>query len=155
MEEQSEQWWKYYGDRDDSIITDLFSGQLMSSIQCKHCNKKSLAFDNFMDLSVPIPRSGVRITGNVELDQCIKAFINPEKMEECGYKCTGCKNIDNFEKQMTIFRFPQILVIHLKRFYNSYMRREKLNTTIRIPLTLDMSNYAPHSSKLILCYIIL
>jgi ubiquitin C-terminal hydrolase len=59
----------------------------MNRIECKHCRNVSLAFDNFMDLSVPIPRSGVRITGNVDLETCIKAFISPEKMEECGYKC--------------------------------------------------------------------
>ena len=73
-------------------------------------------------------------------------FIKTEKMEECGFRCTGCKNVDNFDKQLSIYRFPKILVIHLKRFYNSYMRREKLNTTVKIPLTLDMSPYAPHSS---------
>lgn len=51
---------------------------------------------------------------------------------------------------MTIFRFPKILVIHLKRFYNSTMRREKLSTTINIPNILDMRPFAPysnHSSK--------
>jgi ubiquitin C-terminal hydrolase len=100
-----------------------------------------------MDLSVSIPRSGVRITGNVDLEQCIKSFISPERMEECGYKCQKCKKIDNFDKQLTIFRFPKILVVHLKRFYNSYMRREKLSTTIRIPTSLDMSQFAPFSSN--------
>ena len=49
---------------------------------------------------------------------------------------------------MTIYRFPKILVIHLKRFYHSSMRREKLNTTVSFPETLDVSAYAPHSSKL-------
>ena len=43
----------------------------MNKIVCKSCKHASLAFDNFMDLSVPIPRSGVRITGNVELEACI------------------------------------------------------------------------------------
>ena len=65
MTEQSDIWWNYYKDRDDSIITELFSGQLMSSTDCKHCKTKSLAFDNFMDLSVSIPRSSVRMTGYV------------------------------------------------------------------------------------------
>ena len=50
---------------------------------------------------------------------------------------------------MTIYRFPKVLVIHLKRFYNSYMRREKLNTTVQIPKSIDMSAYAPYSSKLL------
>ena len=70
----------------------------MSRIECKACGNCSLAFDNFMDLSVPIPRSGVRITGNVDLETCIKSFISPEKMEECGYKCPKCKKVDNFDK---------------------------------------------------------
>ena len=47
---------------------------------------------------------------------------------------------------MTIYRFPKVLVLHLKRFYNSTMRREKLSTTIRIPEVLDMTPFAPYSS---------
>ena len=68
-------------------------------------------------------------------------------MERCGYKCSKCKGVDNMEKDMTIYRFPKILVIHLKRFYNSTMRREKLSTTIKIPAVLDMRPYAPYSGK--------
>jgi len=86
-----------------------------------------------MDLSVSIPRKSVRITGYIDVEECLKNFISPEKMEECGFKCKRCKKVDNFSKELTIFRFPKILVIHLKRFYNSYMRREKLNTTVKIP----------------------
>ena len=98
-----------------------------------------------MDLSVSIPRKGVRITGYVDLSECLNSFISPEKMEECGYKCSKCKKVDNFEKQLTIFRYPKILVVHLKRFYNSYMRREKLNTTIKIPTSCNFGDFAPHS----------
>ena len=119
----------------------------MNKIECQNCNYASYAFDNFMDLSISIPRKGVRITGYVSLDDCLKSFISPERMEECGYKCTKCKKVDNFNKEMTIYRFPKIMVIHLKRFYNSYMRREKLNTTVQIPEKIDLSDYAPNSSK--------
>jgi len=105
----------------------------MNKIECQSCNHCSYAFDNFMDLSISIPRKGIKITGYVDLKDCLKTFIQPEKMEECGYKCSKCKKVDNFNKEMTIYRFPKILVIHLKRFYNSYMRREKLNTTVSIP----------------------
>lgn len=68
-------------------------------------------------------------------------------MEKCGYKCTKCKKLDNMQKTMTIHRFPRVLVIHLKRFYNSTMRREKLSTTLNIPERLDMREYAAGSSK--------
>lgn len=69
-------------------------------------------------------------------------------MERCGYKCSKCKAVDNMEKQMTIHRYPKILVVHLKRFYNSTMRREKLSTTVNIPDKLDARPYStPKSSK--------
>ena len=100
----------------------------MSRIICKKCNHQSLAFDNFMDLSVSIPRKSIRITGYTYLSACLQDYIKKEVMEPCGFKCSKCKGVDHFEKDMTIYRFPKVLVIHLKRFYNSYMRREKINT---------------------------
>lgn len=50
-------------------------------------------------------------------------------------------------KEFSIFRYPKILVIHLKRFYNSTMRREKLSTSIDIPQNLDMRDYATKDSN--------
>jgi ubiquitin C-terminal hydrolase len=124
----------------------------MNRLECKKCGFKSYAFDNFMDLSVHIPRKAIRMTGMISLRECLESFITPERMEECGYKCKKCKAVDNFEKELTVYRFPKILVMHLKRFYNSAMRREKLNTTVEIPLTYDFSHLAPNSSKICLKY---
>jgi len=137
---------------DNSIITDLFEGQLMSKLECQKCHYQSLTFDNFMDLSISIPRKSIRITGYVDVNECLASYMTAEKMDKCGYKCQKCGAIDNMEKDMTIYRFPKILVIHLKRFYQSTMRREKLSTTVFIPPTLDMRSYAPHSSKLLLLF---
>lgn len=119
----------------------------MNRLKCQSCGYESLAFDNFMDLSLSFPRSGVRMTGVVDLKSCLDTFVKPEKMEECGFKCKKCKGVDTFTKDMTIFRFPRILVIHLKRFYNSTMRREKLNTSVKIDKVIDISQYAPFSRK--------
>lgn len=147
MDQQSEIWDQYFKARDNSIITDLFEGQLCSKLECMNCNHKSLTFDNFMDLSISIPRKAVRYTGYIDINECLKSYTAAEKMDRCGYKCSKCKAVDNMEKDMTVFRFPKILVIHLKRFYQSTMRREKLSTTVNIPQTLDMRPYAPFSSK--------
>ena len=95
-----------------------------------------------------IPRKAVRYTGYVDVSECINSYTTPESMERCGFKCAKCKQVDNLEKQMTIYRFPPILVVHLKRFYNSTMRREKLGTTVNIPENLDVRQFAtPGSSK--------
>ncbi len=119
----------------------------MNRTSCLSCGHQALAFDNFMDLSVEIPRKAIRFLGSIKITDCLDKFIEPEKMVDTGYKCEGCKKPVNVEKDLTIYRFPRVLVIHLKRFYHSAMRREKLNTTVQFPEVLDVSKYAPHSSK--------
>lgn len=89
----------------------------------------------------------MRYTGSIKLSDCLDKFIETERMMDCGYKCTGCKKAVSVEKDLTIFRFPRILVIHMKRFYHSAMRKEKLNTTVNFPAELDLKKFAPHSSK--------
>ena len=100
-------------------------------------------------MSVEIPKKAVRYTGTVDIQDCLEKFMDVERIIGAGFKCEACKKEVNVEKDLTIFRFPKILVIHLKRFYHSAMRREKLNTMVHFPATsLDMRKYAPHSSKL-------
>ncbi len=57
-------------------------------------------------------------------------------MEKCGYKCQNkkCGAVDKMIKDITVFRFPKVLVIHLKRF----SRRQKLSTSVKIPKKLNM-----------------
>ena len=93
MDVQSEIWFKYFRERDNSIITDLFEGQLCSSIKCMKCGYQSLSFDSFMDLSLSIPQ--VR-KHNVDINDCLGDYMEAEKMDKCGYKCLKCKKIDNF-----------------------------------------------------------
>ena len=74
-------------------------------------------------------------------------LLDSEKKSAGWFKCEGCKKRVDIEKSLSIYRFPRVLTIHLKRFYHSAMRREKLNTTVKFPESLDVSKYAPHSSK--------
>ena len=48
---------------------------------------------------------------------------------------------------MTIFRFPKVLVLHLKRFSNQGYRREKISTLVNIPEKLDMRDYKTPGSN--------
>lgn len=96
-----------------------------------------------MDLSLSIPN---KMSNGLDLKDCLRNFTASEKMEKCGYKCSKCKAVDKMEKDITVYRFPKILVIHLKRF----SRREKLTTSVNVPKILDLAPYGPysqHSSK--------
>lgn len=95
-----------------------------------------------MDISVSIPRKAYRYSGcALSVGECISSFTASEKLESCGFKCEKCRAVDCMTKDLSIFRFPKILVIHLKRFYNSTMRREKLSNAIDLPNILDMTEF--------------
>ncbi|PIK58826.1 putative ubiquitin carboxyl-terminal hydrolase 19 [Apostichopus japonicus] len=52
----AEESWKRHKRRNDSFVSDIFQGQYKSKLVCPVCNKVSITFDPFMQLSVPLPR---------------------------------------------------------------------------------------------------
>ena len=60
-EEASYRWWKSHRLRDNSIISDLFYGQLKCDIKCLNCNKSSITYSPFMSLSLNLPISSYKI----------------------------------------------------------------------------------------------
>ena len=56
-EQLSAVWDLNYEERNDSHIKDVFAGQLQSTVTCKQCKHRSVCFDPFWDLSIPIPKS--------------------------------------------------------------------------------------------------
>jgi ubiquitin carboxyl-terminal hydrolase 2/21/ubiquitin carboxyl-terminal hydrolase 8 len=46
----------------DSLVDDLFGGQLQSTITCSACGAQSHCFDPFLDLSVPLPRGKAQVS---------------------------------------------------------------------------------------------
>ena len=56
--------WTLHLKRNQSIIVDLFQGQYKSTITCPSCNHKSVKFDAFSALSLPIPDKDTMISVN-------------------------------------------------------------------------------------------
>ncbi|GMK56830.1 hypothetical protein CspeluHIS016_0306700 [Cutaneotrichosporon spelunceum] len=52
--------WDGYKQRNDSVIVDLFQGQLQSTLVCPDCHQESITMDPFMYLTVPLPISQTR-----------------------------------------------------------------------------------------------
>jgi ubiquitin C-terminal hydrolase len=51
----------------DSLVDDLFGGQLQSTITCSTCGAQSHCFDPFLDLSVPLPRGKAQVSLQVRV----------------------------------------------------------------------------------------
>lgn len=56
--------------------------------------------------------------------------------------CPTCKKHQRATKKFDIWKLPQILIIHLKRFSYNRLRRDKIDTLVQFPLKdLDLSSY--------------
>jgi ubiquitin carboxyl-terminal hydrolase 4/11/15 len=51
--------WELYKVRNDSVMTDLFAGMYKSTLHCPNCEKVSISFDPFINLTLPIPNRQV------------------------------------------------------------------------------------------------
>ncbi|CAL8091336.1 unnamed protein product [Calicophoron daubneyi] len=49
--------WENHKARNDSVIVDLFHGQLKSTVICPTCNYRSVTFDPFASLNLPLPET--------------------------------------------------------------------------------------------------
>ena len=86
-------------------------------------------------------KNGVK---GVTLDQCFDTFTKPERLDEHNmWYCSKCKEHVRALKTMKLWRLPNILVVHLKRFeFKHALRRDKLDTFVDFPLQgLDMNRH--------------
>ncbi|XP_015873161.1 ubiquitin carboxyl-terminal hydrolase 8 [Ziziphus jujuba] len=83
---------------------------------------------------------------SVSLYKCLEAFLKEEPLgpEDMWY-CPGCKQHRQASKKLDLWRLPEILVIHLKRFSYSRFWKNKLETYVDFPVdNFDLSNYIAH-----------
>ncbi|XP_068515567.1 ubiquitin carboxyl-terminal hydrolase 2 isoform X1 [Anas acuta] len=143
-DEKSRQMWRRYQEREDSRVSDLFVGQLKSSLTCSECGYCSTAFDPFWDLSLPIPKKGY---GEVTLMDCLRLFTKEDILDgDEKPTCCRCKARTRCTKKFSIQKFPKILVLHLKRFSEARIRASKLTTFVNFQLKdLDLREFAAQS----------
>ncbi|CAM9189955.1 unnamed protein product, partial [Phaeothamnion confervicola] len=169
---QAEYVWAQHRARNDSIVTEMFCGQLESRVQCQTCHHVSLCYDPFFDLSVPIPKGGGGAGSGDDGDrydgrgcgsggdgggggvaaalgygsgrECLRAFSSEEVLDgDDKYACSRCRKRRRSVKRLTVHRFPPVLAIHLKRFQYTATSREKLDATVRFPTRgLDLAAFA-------------
>lgn len=105
--------WKRYLRSEDSMIVDVFVGQLRSSLHCTSCDHVSVTLDPFWDLSLPIPGR----SGTVKLSQCLEHFTREEVLDgDEKPTCSKCQMRRKCTKSFSIQKFPKILVIRILFF---------------------------------------
>ena len=82
-------------------------------------------------------------SGGLHLGVCLTEFckVNQLHMND-NWKCPRCKDFREGKQNMNLWRLPDLLTFHIKRFNCSARWREKITTKVNFPLTgLDMSEW--------------
>ncbi|KEG07277.1 putative ubiquitin hydrolase, putative,cysteine peptidase, Clan CA, family C19 [Trypanosoma grayi] len=120
MENESEEaamqrWCEHHLRVDDSAIYEVFGGVLQSKCVCSSCGRRSLTFDPFLDLSLPMPTS--------KKSASIESILKDNFEDACEtlrggnqLLCMQCKRLRNGSRIVRVMVWPSILVLHLKRF---------------------------------------
>ncbi|KAK7257573.1 hypothetical protein RIF29_31634 [Crotalaria pallida] len=85
---------------------------------------------------------------SVSLYKCLEAFLQEEPLgpEDMWY-CPNCKEHRQASKKLDLWRLPEVLVIHLKRFQYSRFMKNKLETYVDFPVdNLDLSTYIAYGN---------
>jgi ubiquitin carboxyl-terminal hydrolase 4/11 len=76
-----------------------------------------------------------RINKGITLQDCLEEFTMEEKLgEDDLWYCPQCKRHQQATKRFDLWKLPEILVVHLKRFSNSRMLRDKIDTFVDFPV---------------------
>ncbi|CAF0759373.1 unnamed protein product [Adineta ricciae] len=109
--------WANHLARNTSIIVDLFHGLLRSQVKCRVCDLKSVRFDPFNILSLPLP---VDTTINIET----KLFrLNGSRPTRYGIRLDGDCSISQLKMQLSNLSSLSIEQIGFFECNSSYLRR--------------------------------
>ena len=122
----NKQWKETVTKNGASFTSYLFSGQLRSSLVCQSCENQRDNFEIINNISLSLP--------NVDKLDIIDSFVNYFGIETLDkqnmVKCDKC-NIKNIHKKnLSLGRFPKILIIHLKRYTQMLNGQYKRNNCL-------------------------
>ncbi|CAB4012687.1 ubiquitin carboxyl-terminal hydrolase 20, partial [Paramuricea clavata] len=79
----------------------------------------------------------------VLFEDCLAAFFSADELKgDNMYRCEHCSMLRNGMKECRIYKLPEMLCIHLKRFRHEYYHSSKISSFISFPLeALDVRKY--------------
>jgi len=106
-------WKQYITNEGHSIIRELFTGLLYTTIICNKCNRKSERFAPFITLPIQTAEEG-----ETTLEESLRNFSQEELLTgDEKYRCSKCKELVEARKKTAIWDLPpEYLIIQLKRF---------------------------------------
>ena len=149
--------WIGHLQRNQSVIVDLLQGQLRSVLQCSKCQFKSVKFEPFMNLELPLIQNEQSRKGrrrqyvDTNISSCLREFCKVENLTgDHQWRCPKCKKLRDATKQLTLYNLPNVLIITFKRFQVDIYGRSggKIDTAVDFPLQgFDVSDGMSRDSE--------
>jgi ubiquitin carboxyl-terminal hydrolase 36/42 len=118
--------------KETTLVHGIFGGHLRQQIVCQKCRNPSNTYEALLALSVDVCNT---------IDQSLARITSSEMLVgKNRYRCAHCKSLQDARKQTTLYRAPQTLIVHLKRFHFA-ARSSKISKHVQIPERLDVSKY--------------
>jgi ubiquitin C-terminal hydrolase len=133
--------WKIHFEQDETtsyIVIEWPDSNVWSFDMEERCS----TFSRDHDFNAPPSSRGV------SLDDCISRHLSSEEIDE--WYCSSCKKHQMGNKKLDIYRLPEILIVHLKRFSMSPYYEDvwsKTDTCVDFPLQCDLSEFVVGDGK--------
>jgi len=90
-------------------------------------------------------------SSGIDLGVCLTEFCKSQNLTlDDNWYCPRCKSFREGRQNMNLWRLPDVLTFHIKRFNMSARWREKISTRVNFPLTgLDLSDWCHKESPVI------
>jgi Ubiquitin carboxyl-terminal hydrolase len=90
-------------------------------------------------------------SAGIDLSYCLKEFCKIQKLSiSDNWKCPVCKEKREGEQNMNLWRLPDVITFHIKRFNMSARWHEKITTKVNFPLTgLAMKDFCHPESPVV------
>ncbi|WWC91273.1 uncharacterized protein L201_006216 [Kwoniella dendrophila CBS 6074] len=112
-------------------------------LQCTGCKKVGLQVEPVDLASLPVEaiekgqdEEGKKLWQDVQLEKCLEALCGDETIE--GYECDTCGGKTTAIKSTRFKTFPELLVLHMKKFQLVNWVPTKLEIPVKVPDTLNL-----------------
>lgn len=98
-----------YGPR-ESFVSEFFEGKLDNTFMCLTCERANTRQESFLNLSIDIEMGS-------SLSYCMQRFSLKELLNKGDkFQCDNCNAKQVATKEITVYKYPKLLLLHLKRF---------------------------------------
>ena len=117
-----------------NIVSDVFTGNTCSSVLCEKCKHISNKFEDFYNLTLEMKNINT-------LNDSLHKLSVPEIIDE--FNCSNCNQKVRISKITSLNKLPNVLILHLKRFYLDYetCHTTKINSRMEFPRKINLKEF--------------